>query len=122
MKYRVIQKNDSGSTYTQETSSYIGAYGIVIQAVGDDHHYIEKIEENDDIVSIYISSGEGYAVSTLNGLKQLYVIHAEEQYLLKRKQLDHVYLLHQDINKELKDVNLELVVYIKEGLEKSLKE
>lgn len=120
MKYRVIQKNDSGSTYTQETSSYIGAYGIVIQAVGDDHHYIEKIEENDDIVSIYISSGEGYAVSTLNGLKQLYVIHAEEQYLLKRKQLDHVYLLHQDINKELKDVNLELVVYIKEGLEKPL--
>ena len=112
MKYRIIQKNDSGSTYTQETSGYIGAYGTVIQAVGDDHRYIEKIEEKDDIVSIYISSGEGYAVSTLNGLKQLYVIHAEEQYLLKRKQLEQVYLLHQDINKELKDVNLELVVYI----------
>ena len=117
MKYRVIQQDDRGWSHTQETSSYIDIYSIVIQAVGNDRQYIEKVEREGDRVSIHISPGEGHAVSTLNGLKRLHVIYAEDQYLLKRKQLDQLYLLRQDIELEFRNINPELIVHLKkEGL------
>ena len=116
MKYRVIQQDDRGWSHTQETSSYIDIYSIVIQAVGNDRQYIEKVEREGDRVSIHISPGEGHAVSTLNGLKRLHVIYAEDQYLLKRKQLDQLYLLHQDIESEFRNINPELIIHLKEGL------
>lgn len=116
MKYQIIQKNDQGWLLWKDTSSYIDIYSSVIQAVGDDRQYIEKIEEKDDQVLIYISPGEGHAFSTLNGLKQLHIIHVEEQYSLKRRQLDYLYLLHQDIESEFRNINPELIVHLKEGL------
>jgi hypothetical protein len=116
MKYRVIQQDDRGWSHTQETSSYIDIYSIVIQAVGNDRQYIEKVEKVGDRVWIHISPGEGHAVSTLKGLKQLHVIHAEDQYLVKRKQLDQLYLLHQEIESEFRNINPDLIIHLKEGL------
>lgn len=120
MKYRVIQPHDNGWSCTANTSSYFEVYTTVLQLVEEDRRYIKSVEKKNDRVDIYISPGKGNAVKTFRGLTQLYMIYAEEQYFLKKKQFDQICLLHQDIQEEFRSINPEAILFINGGLMKPL--